>query len=206
MTRDPFRDAFRALQTEGSPSCPSDEDLASLVLGDAGTRRDALADHVVSCRRCAESVGILYDTHREVSGPSPRAPARRWLSVAAAAVALATLGVLLARRPDRLPSVDRGAASRSGAVVPPDRAALPESPLRLQWPARSGAETYRVKLFRDSGELVWDSGSMTSVSADLPADARERVGTGAYYWIVEIEGPLGKERSGPFSFRVGRTP
>ena len=207
MKRDSLRDAFRGLQTEGSPSCPPDEELVSLVLGEVSReRRDALADHVVSCRRCADGVRILYETHREASGARHGAPARRWLSVAAAAAVLAIVGVLIARGPGRVPSAERGTVAPGSTVVPYDGAVLPEPPSRLQWPARSGAETYRARLYRDSGELVWDSGTVASASAELPADARDRVGTGAYYWVVETAGSLGRERSGPFSFRVGRAP
>jgi hypothetical protein len=51
---------------------------------------------------------------------------------------------------------------------------------------------------------VWDGGRQTDTRAPLPAAARARLSAGAYYWVVEIEGALGKTRSGPFSFRVGR--
>ena len=207
MTRDPLHDAFRALQTEGSPSCPPDEELVSLVLGElTGDRRDSLADHVVSCRLCADGVRILYETHREASGARLGAPVRRWISVAAVAAALAIVGVLVVRGPGRAPSAERGTVLQSVAVVPYDGAVLLEPPSRLQWPSRSGAESYRAKLYRDSGELVWDSGAIVSASTDLPTDVRTRLGTGSYYWVVEIESSLGRERSGPFSFRVGRTP
>jgi hypothetical protein len=207
MTHDPLHDAFRALQTEGSPSCPPDEELVSLVLGEvAGDRRNSLADHVVSCRRCADGVRILYETHRETSGTRPATQARRWMSVAAVAAVLAIVGVLLARGPGQAPSAERGSVARDSAVVPNDGEVLLEPPSRLQWPSRSEAETYRAKLYRDSGELVWDSGTMSAASTELPADVRNRLETGAYYWVVETEGSRGPERSGPYSFRVGRTP
>ena len=207
MKRDPLQDAYRALQHEGSSACPSDDELAGLVVGDVDdARRALLADHVVSCRRCTESAAILFETHRETSGAGRAAPiARRlWFSLAAAAAALVVVGLLVARPGARAPAAERGASGPSAGVVPPDGAALDEPPTRFEWPTTAEAESYRLELYRDSGELVWDGGRQTDTRAPLPAAARARLSAGAYYWVVEIEGPLGKTRSGPFSFRVGR--
>jgi hypothetical protein len=208
MTDDRLREAYRALQGEGSPACPSDDELAGLVLGeDAEARRTALADHVVSCRRCSESVAILLETHREISGDGRTAPAarrRRWLSLAAAAAALVVIGFLLARPAERIRPAERGPSDRMAGVVPADGTPLAEPPERFEWPPSAEAESYRLEVYRDSGELVWDSGLLATTHAVLPADARARLAAGAYYWVVEVEGSLGRTRTGPFSFRVGR--
>lgn len=202
---DDLREAYRALQGPGSAQCPADEELAALVLGELpAERRDAAADHVVSCRRCTESAGVLFETHREASGARAASPSsrRRWVSLAAAAAAIAAI-VLLVRPPERAPSAERGRGDRAAGFVPADGAQLAEAPPRFAWPPLERAETYRLKLYRDSGDPAWESAAVAAPSVELPPEARGRLGTGgAYYWVVEVEGPSGASRLGPVSFRI----
>ena len=76
-----WRQAYRDLQSRGSPSCPSDEHLIAFVLHeDLGAERERLADHVVSCRRCTALYQVLLRVHRDLTGahtdPEPPEPSR----------------------------------------------------------------------------------------------------------------------------------
>jgi hypothetical protein len=72
-----WRQAYRDLQSRGSPSCPPDDRLIALVLHeDPGVERAQLADHIVSCRRCTALCQILLGVHRDLTGvlPAPVPP------------------------------------------------------------------------------------------------------------------------------------
>ena len=201
----PLREAYRALQAPGSSACPTDEDLVALALGELEPRRrDALADHVVACRRCAQTTGILLETHREASHRTAKAsPRRRWIPLAAAAAAIAIIGLLIGRTPASSPSVERGRAEHIPGVVPADGAELPDAPARFGWPSAERAEAYRLKIYRDSGDAAWASAATVAPSLELPPEARARLAAGgAYYWVIEVEGSSGASRLGPFSFRI----
>jgi hypothetical protein len=208
MTSEDLRGAYRALQTGGSEQCPTDEELAALVAGEAAPpRREDLADHVVACRRCTESTGILLDVHRQAS--TARAVVfgrRRWFSLAAAAAALAIIGLLIPRPAGRPASSDRGLPARPAGLVPADGAELAAPPDHFAWPAQPQAEAYRLRIYRDGGDLAWEIRG-TAPAADAPPAARSAFAAdGSYYWAVEIEGPVGQPRLGPFSFRIAARP
>ena len=206
MNRDPLSDAYRRAQEPGSPDCPAPDILTDLALGTmAGEERARIADHVVTCRRCSEDVQILLATNREarreLDAPSGR---RRWLAVAAAVV-LAVLagGLLVLRQRAGMESADRGARTQATGEIPPDASALADAPARFEWPAAPQAEGYRFRLFRDSGDALWESDRVTAPHVEIPPERRASMESGrSYYWVVEVEGPLEKARLGPFTFRV----
>src|SRR5437762_670503 len=75
--------AYRELQQAGSGGCPDAETLAGLVLKDVPPeKREALADHVVSCRRCSEDYQILSRTDVEASPLRRRLDPRAWIAAA----------------------------------------------------------------------------------------------------------------------------
>ena len=72
-----WREAYRSLQSHGSPSCPPDDRLIALVLHEhQSAGREQLADHIVSCRRCTDLYQILLRVHRDFTetrpDPAPR--------------------------------------------------------------------------------------------------------------------------------------
>jgi len=196
--------AYRALQEKGSEACPQPETLAALAAGElAGEQRQRTANHVVRCRSCTESTQILIQTHAEAGGGSRARGgllARTAGLAAAAVVAIVAARLLLAPRPE--PSAERGAA-RNLQVVPADGASLSSPPEQFSWQAESDAESYRVKLFDDTGEPVWQSDAAKETRAAFPPADRVRLSKGkAYFWNVEVEGRLEKRRLGPFRFRL----
>jgi len=62
-----WRQAYKASQSPGSPTCPSDDRLIALVLRELhGEARDSLADHIVRCQRCSATCQMLLRLHRAV--------------------------------------------------------------------------------------------------------------------------------------------
>jgi len=203
---DRLQEAYRGLQAAGSEQCPGDEELAGLVLGEGpAERRAALADHVVGCRRCTENARILFEVRQETDATAASLPRRRWLTLAAAAAALAVIGLLIGRQ--RTASIERGLPLRAAEILPADGAELPSAPDRFRWTRVDQAEGYDVKLYRDAGDLAWESGRETAPEAELPQAARSGLESGrAYYWVVEVDAPAGATRLGPFSFRLAAPP
>jgi hypothetical protein len=201
-----LRKAYHALQERGSDGCPPPETLAALATGElAGEERDRASDHVVRCRSCSEATQILIQTHAEADRQSRAGGARliRYAGFAAAA-AVAVLAVRLFMAPRPEPSVERG-PSNPARVVPPDGASLPGAPDQFAWPAESDADSYRLKLFDDTGEPLWQSDSTHEARAAFPPSERARLKAGkAFFWNVEVEGRLGKRRLGPFRFRLSQ--
>ena len=199
-----LRKAYHALQERGSDGCPPPETLAALATGElAGDERKRIADHVIRCRTCSEAAQILLQTHAEAgSRPDTRSPRMiRYAALAAAAV-VAVVAVRLLMSPQGGPSVQRG-PSASAQVEPADGASLSGAPDGFRWPAEPDAESYRVKLFDDTGEPLWQSDPTRETRVALPPSERARLKAGkAYFWNVEVEGRLEKKRLGPFRFRL----
>lgn len=214
LTREPetdlLRKTYRELQAEGSDACPPGETLAALATGElAGAERDSAADHAVQCRRCSEDLQVLLATHAQAGEKVPAATG--WwgraaaLGVAAVLVIFVARAVLAPRSPHPTePSAERGPASAIGSlVVPGDGAELAGAPERFAWPAQKDADGYRVKLFDSSGEALWQSERVSKPDVGLPPFQRSRLKSGqAYFWNVEVDGPLEKTRLGPFRFRL----
>ena len=181
--------------------CPDAEALAGLALGEGTPEsRRAIADHVITCPRCAADYRLLREMHAEAAREQPAAvaavpPARRgwWLAAAAAALAAVALVPLLRQ--------DAGDRVRGTTVPvrPPDGAVLEAPPPELSWPAEEGARAYRVRLFRGDATPLWDSGEVTGTAAALPAQVLEALrGAESAYWTVEALGPVRRRQSGPF--------
>lgn len=197
-----LRRTYRAVQEPGSEACPTPEALAALATGElAGDERQQIADHVVRCRACSENAQILLQAHAE-SGGRPRAGRLAVIAGLAAAAAVVLVAGRLLLAPGTGPSAERGPVA-AVHVAPADGAELTGAPQRFSWPADKDSESYRVKLFDDAGEPLWQSEPTRETAVDLPAPARDRLQPGrAYFWNVEIEGRLEKQHLGPFRFRL----
>ncbi len=189
----------------GSESCPDDEILAALALGElSAEERQGLADHVVTCRRCAASLETLLGLEDEVR--RGRAALRPWrlVPLVAAASLVAGLGIAVTWRALRAPDGDalRSTASETEAS-PAGDVLLAAAPTELRWTAQPGASGYRVRLFDARGEPLWEEAFAGGVTAALPAEVRSQVPPGnAFFWVVEVEGLVAETRLGPYWFRV----
>ena len=216
-----WREAYRGLQTAGSPDCPDDETLAALATGEpTGAERERLADHVALCRRCADRYRTLRALHRMAAAeperdegrrPSPpllgREGSRRFLLLVAAASLLVVIGLIGLTGPmGRVPDQDRlrGPAMEEG-VRPAPEARLEAPPRQLVWPARDGALSYRVILYDAGSSPLWKSGPLAVPRLALPDAARSRLATGeSYFWVVEVGRGKAEpaSRLGPFWFSL----
>jgi hypothetical protein len=198
--------AYRELQGPGSDACPPAEALAALAVGERGPDSESVADHVVSCRRCADDMQVLLRTRAEMSGGRPEsARVRPWLFAAAAAALV--LGFLFVRRPaapiSKTLGVERGLAEEGARVTPPSGSELASAPAQFEWPPRPGAAGYRVQLFDASGAEVWRSERLTVPRVELPPPERDKIRAGgAYFWRVEVDGSPEKMFLGPFTFQL----
>jgi hypothetical protein len=201
-----WREAYRSTLAREAEGCPGQEALAALVLGElAGEQRERVADHVAACTRCADDYRLLIKLHSEASAGGVRTH-RRWTLAAAAAVAVALAGSAALRLGVEEPRDDtlRGAGG-AVRVVPIDGSSLSAAPREVGWEAEAGAVGYRVRLFDATGTLVWQSDPAPSVSRDMPAEVRSRLTPGgSYFWVVDVEGPAGPSRLGPFWFHLAK--
>ncbi|HVR96536.1 MAG TPA: TraR/DksA C4-type zinc finger protein, partial [Thermoanaerobaculia bacterium] len=191
-----WREAYRGLQTAGSPDCPDDETLAALATGEPiGAERERLADHVALCRRCADRYRMLRALHQMAAAEpvrdegSPPQSSRRFLLLVAAASLLVVVGLVgLTGQTGRVPDQDRlrGPAVEEG-VRPAPEARLAAPPRQLAWPASDGALSYRVILYDAGSSPLWKSGSVAVPRLALPDAARSRLASGeSYFWVVEV--------------------
>jgi hypothetical protein len=189
-----WREAYARIQVDGSPTCPSDERLASLALGElAGAAHIELTGHVVACRRCSRTMKDLLELHRESRRgllPLGRRGWHGWRIAVAAAVVIFVVGLpFLLRRNDRLPraspSFARGQAPEAAAIEPTDRATISAAPARLRWPKEAGADGYQVVLYDSESTPIWESPVVVEPELEVPDSARTTLRAGNdYYWRV----------------------
>jgi hypothetical protein len=206
-----WRRAYREALPAGTAGCPSDEELASLLLGEveAGARM-RLADHLVSCRRCVAAYRTLAELQREAAGepaPAGRWPLRRLAGWAAAAALLVAAGLALVALPpvERDGEVVRGPADAAKPVDPPHGARLAAPPRRLTWAEEADGAIYRVVVYDEESAPLWESERTRRPILELPATVRDRLATGGtFYWRVRIEGESGRGATPLYRFEVAR--
>jgi hypothetical protein len=182
----------------GHGACPDPELLAGLALGEAvSADRRALADHVVGCRRCAADFRLLRELHGEAQRPARRRRFWGGLAAAAAVVIVAVAG--LWPRGGEIATRGPGFATR-----PVDGAVLAAPPRQLEWPAQLGARRYRVTLHRGDGTRLWEAPPVDDPRLEIPTEVVTALAPGrSGYWVVDVEGPVRRQRLGPFWFEVG---
>jgi len=204
-----WREAYQAGMQPGSDACPGDEELVALVLGELRPdQRVTLARHVTECRRCTEGYRTLRTLHAETRRRLPRRRRVRWAAASAAAVLVAGLGLTLvwlgrSGGPVAVDDAVRGGGSAREAMNPADGADLGSAPATLAWGIQPGAIRYRVRLYDETAELLWESAPGEVPRVALPSQVRSRLATGgAFFWTVELEGRTVRRRLGPTWFEV----
>lgn len=207
--REALREAYRrTLEQAPAGTCPSEERLAALVVGEIeGNARTELADHVVRCMSCGESYRMLRRLHGEVKTRST--PPWRSVPVRVAAVVLISLGGIAifgiwhgsSPLSPETEDVRRGVEEQG--IVPSDRASLSEAPDRLEWLPQLGAARYRVRLFQSDAEPLWVGEPISETTIPLPPRVRAELRAGSsYFWTVEVDGAVERSRLGPFWFHL----
>jgi hypothetical protein len=195
-----WRAAYLGSLPDRSGPCPSEEQLAELLLGEtAAERRAVLGDHLVACRSCAEAYRTLAELDAAASARSRAADGRRraifgWAAAAAVLVGGSALMFDLSRARG---GAVRGVREARVGIEPPHGAELREPPRRLAWTAREGAVSYRVVLFDAESTPLWESEPTSATEVALPEAARAQLAHGGvFYWRVRSSGESGP-RAGP---------
>ena len=175
-----------------------DADWERLALGEmAPDERERTLEHVTRCASCADVYRGLTMLGEEAPAfdpgaprphrpaPQPRVPVwARWAAAALAGASLLSWGLLDKRPPS--PSVTRAPAVDTGLVLLEPVGTVSKVPSEFRWNKIDTAESYRVRLFREDGLLLWTSEALTESRADWPAAVS--LAPGRYFWDVEAFG------------------
>ena len=156
--------------------------------------RLAVEDHLDQCVECrGELVDLVKLTAPDetpvLSGQRRLISARWWVPAAVAAglgaLALFRAGTPTTPAPSPLERPGAGASEsmpRVTVVGPSNGAVMPRQDLRFTWRPRA-ADTYRLTLLTETGELVWTVDTSDTVAA-LPPSLVLTAGA-RYFWRVE---------------------
>jgi hypothetical protein len=154
------------------------------------------------CTSAAHDSAVLASA-RALCAPRRSNRARFAVPLAlAASVAVVAVGVVMryANPPADDGAVRGNTSVDAAATVPANGAMLDAPPREFQWPAQSGAESYRVILRDASGAPIWRSEPVELNRAPIDAALRDQAAR-TYYWTVEVEGAAVREL-GPFWFEL----
>lgn len=197
---DAYREAYRySLQNSGQVP-PTDEELAALVTGELSTRdRDRVVLAMLKSPEAIEKHRILEELHQQRPDSGPVHGRRyRGLAVAAAIVLAVSVWTFL--------PTDVPVSQRTGDPVsssPSGNVALRVPPGVYEWTAEPGARRYRITVYSNAGERLWQSDWVTQVRQSAPGGDELPLERGArYYWTVDIDGGVGRDSLGPYWFRL----
>lgn len=118
------------------------------------------------------------------------------MGIAASLVLAVIVGLWIRSEP--LPStIERG--GDSAALHPLDGAVLTQNPTRFEWRGVERADAYRVTLYDDTAEVVWESIETSETSVAIPADTEIAAGR-RYFWVVTVGRGSSTQELGPFWF------
>ena len=183
--------------------------------------REQFADHLSACSDCAGEYRLIQSLKSEMEpGAAPRkglaAASALWEKIvwapgwraaaAVTAIAIVIGAVTLPRlaQPGREPAPqERGDASLTVKVEPPNLSVLREPPERLVWPETKSAESYQVVLYDFESTPIWESPMVKETAIRLPDDVRSRLPRGkAVYWRVISIGGVDRRQSELFQFTI----
>ncbi len=182
-----------ATYADRRPDCPDDEILAALAAGEteAAARSEMLA-HIADCARCRAVVASLARAFADPAVAEARTSVtrrpRHWTrGVAVSAGAAAVLFIaLFARSGDRTPesAVHRASEIPTGQTpVPISPRGTVERPGGLHWARVTGADRYRVILYRSDGQVLYET-ELPDTGTPLPDSVPLAAGH-IYLWKVD---------------------
>jgi hypothetical protein len=187
--------AYRRGMAGDRASHLQESDWERLACGEMGPEeRDRALEHVTSCAACAELYRGLSMLRAEAPAFDPGAPRHEtgrslrgqvpaWARWAAAGLAVVSLGswILLERRAPPQAVTRAPVAATRVVLLEPVGALAPDG--RFRWNTVEGADSYRIRLFREDGLLLWTSEALTETKADWPSGVAPA--PGRYFWDVE---------------------
>jgi len=115
---------------------------------------------------------------------------RPWVYAAAITLVAFTLTALWLLRPDRKTELYRGNFEEASILVLSPVQEV-TSVKEFKWKAVSGVETYKLKVYNEAGDIVWEQ-IEPGLTAILPISVRETFVQGdTYFWQVETQLPDG---------------
>jgi hypothetical protein len=163
---------------------PEPEQIEMLLNGEGPeAERLALLEHVLRCPTCGPELDLLRTASEGSRAAERRAPATRWLALAAAALLMIGIGTLTFRGHRVTPAADvlRG-KSASVSLVEPFAGASTARPVQLAWHRVDGATSYRVELLSKGGELIGTWNTADTAFA-IPDSARIAASESYDVWV-----------------------
>jgi hypothetical protein len=185
-----LQDAYRALMQAGAAAGHIDEATWDRIAANQiePGDRDRVFDHVLECEQCARVWRGVLALHAdaEAQGLIARAaPTTSWTSrllpLAAAAVLVLAIGVMVMRQQqpgDEQVRSAAGVATLEGLMMAYAADGIPT----LVWTPVPEATRYRVEVFTDDGQPVWEQ---EAASPPLRWPERAPRVKGAYRWRVD---------------------
>jgi hypothetical protein len=199
MNDEELRREYRRSSHGAPPGAhPEPEQLERIVTGAAPEpERLALLEHVLRCPTCGPELDLLRAANEGARAAERRAPASRWLALAAMAILVVGIGALVLRGRSVTPAADvmRGNPRALSLIEPADGESI-ATPVRITWHAIDDATTYRVELLSPNGELLagWNTPDTT---AAIPDSAHLRANTQYDVWVratladrTEVSSPI----------------
>lgn len=177
--------------------CPTPATLAAFADGSLPPpEREAASAHIADCERCLAELGAIVRLGRAPDLPLPaslrarvsRRPRATWQTAAAVAatlvVAVGGWWLSPAGNPQpqpALPGAGEAVRSRTGGsevplvIHPAAHGRLSRQQVTFSWEPVAAALTYRVRVMRDDGQLVWEGDTTTATlrltdATALPAE------------------------------------
>ncbi len=180
IDRNDLRDLLRDAAADSSNQRPDADWVARAAAGKlTDSDKTALPELLSRHPGLAEEIAAAVDLHQALQPASAAIP--RWVALAAVLVLAVALAWWM-----RLPPQPNDEQLRSPAatVLPRPGAVLTEAPADFQWRPRSISNRYRVVIFDNAGNSVWESEWVTgtrlhAVSLKLPP--------GEYLWRAEAD-------------------
>lgn len=97
----------------------------------------------------------------------------------------------------------RRTATEDSDAWPSGNRVLSAEPQEFRWVSQPGAERYRITIYNNAAESLWQSAWLVEARADAPDVADVMFANGSrYFWVVEIDGATQKRTLGPYWFRL----
>lgn len=199
MNDDELRREYQRSKSNAAPGPhPEPEQLAALLDGTlTEATRLELLDHVTRCTTCGPDLDLLRAANEGARAAERRVMPSRWMALAAAILILVGIGVLTLRghRPVVVPDVMRGGHA-AVAVIEPATGSTVAAPVMIAWHAMPGAQSYRVELLTERGEVI-ASWSTPDTALAIPDSVHVKANASYDMWVramladrTEVSSPL----------------
>lgn len=199
MNDDELRREYQRSKSNAAPGPhPEPEQLAALLEGTlTEATRLELLDHVTRCTTCGPDLDLLRAANEGARAAERRVMPSRWMALAAAILILVGIGVLTLRghRPVIVPDVMRGGHAAL-AVIEPATGSTVAAPVMIAWHAIPGAQSYRVELLTERGEVI-ASWSTSDTALAIPDSVHVKANGSYDMWVramladrTEVSSPL----------------